>query len=169
MTNRSKMIAVTLLMLGTVIAIAQNTGGYKILNGNVYYNNVILHEADPNTIRDLGYGYAKDNENVWLEGKLLPLVDARSFRLKNAPTPPPPPQSAAVVPSQSAGAGIGNVISSILGVTVGRNPVNGPAQNPVNGPAHGPDHGPGHNPVPAPRHDHIQQEIGYEVIGTKVY
>ena len=145
MRNLSKMIAVTVLMLGTVIAIAQNTGGYKILNGNVYYNNVILHEADPNTIQDLGYGYAKDNENVWLEGKLLPLVDARSFRLKNDSTPPPPPQSAAVVPSQSAGAGIGNVISSILGVAVGR------------------------NPVPAPGHDHIQQEIGYEVIGTKVY
>lgn len=169
MRNLSKMIAVTVLMLGTVIAVAQNTGGYKILNGNVYYNNVILHEADPNTIQDLGYGYAKDNENVWLEGKLLPLVDARSFRLKNDPTPPPPPHSAAVVPSQSAGAGIGNVISSILGVAVGRNPVNGPAHGPVHGPAHGPAHGPGHNHVPAPGHDHIQQEIGYEVIGTKVY
>ena len=47
------MIAFTVLMLGTVIAVAQNTGGYKILNGNVYYNNVILHEADPNTIQDL--------------------------------------------------------------------------------------------------------------------
>ena len=81
-------------MSTVVVAIAQDVGKYKILNGKVYYNNVILHEANPNTIQDLGYGYAKDDENVWLEGKLLPLVDPHRFWLKNDPshTDPFPPQ-----------------------------------------------------------------------------
>ena len=147
MRHLSKIVAITVLVLSAMVAIAQNASKYKILNGKVYYNNVILHEADPNTIRDLGYGYAKDKENVWLDGKLLPLVDARSFRLKNSPTPPPPPSPSN--PLQSAGSALGNVISGILGV----------------GATHKPPHHNGGNPV----HEHIQQESGYEIIGTKVY
>ncbi len=144
----SKIVAVTVLIMSTmVVAIAQDIGKYKILNGKVYYNNVILHEANPNTIQDLGYGYAKDDENVWLDGKLLPLVDARSFRLKNSPTPPPPPSASN--PLQSAGSALGDVISGILGV----------------GATHKPPHHNGGNPV----HEHIQQVRGYEIIGTKVY
>ena len=93
MKNISRFIAVAVLMLSAVTTFAQNSGGYKILNGKVYYKNVILHEADPNTIQDLGYGYAKDNENVWFEGKILPLVDPHMFRLKHTSSPsgPVPP------------------------------------------------------------------------------
>lgn len=154
MKTLSKIVAVAVLMLGTVVAFAQNDGGYSVLNGKVYYKNVILQEADPNTIQDLGYGYAKDNENVWLDGKLLPLVDARSFRLKNDPTPPPPPGKSQ--PS-SSGFGIDDILSGILGVGTGDKSDRHPAHGPVHGPVHGP--GP----------DRIQQEVGYEVIGTKVY
>lgn len=148
MRYTSKIVAITVLMLSAVVAIAQNASKYKILNGKVYYNNVILHEADPNTIQDLGYGYAKDMENVWLDGKLLPLVDARSFRLKNDPTPPPHPGQ-----PQSTGSALGDVISGLLGLGGGHNQ----GHNPANDPVHRPDHG------------HVQQERGYEIIGTKVY
>ena len=60
-----RFIAVAVLMLSAVAAFAQNPSGYRILNGKVYYNNVIMHEANPHTLQDLGYGYAKDNEYVW--------------------------------------------------------------------------------------------------------
>lgn len=142
------MMAVAVLMLSAVAVFAQNTSGYKVLNGMVYYNNVILQEADPHTIQDLGYGYAKDNENVWLEGKLLPLVDAKSFRLRHVPAPsvpsgptPPPPADQSY--------GLDDLLSDVLGVDLGRNK------------GHKPDHRPGHTNIP--------QERGYEIIGTKVY
>ena len=157
----SKTVAVAVLVMSAVAASAQNTSEYKILNGKVYYNNVILQEADPNTILDLGYGYAKDHENVWLDGKLLPLVDARTFRLKNDPTPPPPPAQTQMQPSGPRQV-IGNILSGLLG--------GGSVQPPVQTP--GP---PEHNHAHPPVHDHgpgpdlIQQEIGYEIIGTKVY
>ena len=82
----------------------QHTGSYKIMNGKVYYNNTILHEADPRTLLDMGYGFAKDNENVWYEGKLLPLVDPHRFRLKNdAPVVVPPPPHPAPAPQGEPG------------------------------------------------------------------
>ena len=151
MKNISRFIAVTVLMLSAVVAFAQNDGsGYKVLNGKVYYNNVILQDADPHTIQDLGYGYAKDLENVWLEGKLLPLVDARSFTLRtphhssapHGPTPPPPPPA-----DQSYG--LDDLLSDVFGIGQGKNP------------GHKHDHPDHHKPV--------HQERGYEVIGTKVY
>ena len=171
MRHMSRIIVVAVLVLSAVAASAQTTSKYKILNGKVYYNNVILHEADPNTIVDLGYGYAKDNENVWLDGKLLPLVDARSFRLKNDPTPPPPPppQAQSQTPAQSSRPGqvIGNILSGILGGGSVQNPGNNPVPGPELYPGQGPVHDPGHGPGPGP--EIIQQERGYEVIGTKVY
>lgn len=162
MKNKSGIVAVVVLMLGAVTAFAQSTGSYKILNGKVYYNNVILHDADPYTIRDLGYGYAKDKDNVWLEGKLLPLVDAQSFRLKNAhPSPSTPPPPSQPPHSSGSGIGLGDVISGILGVGSTHKPATNPGPNP------GP--GPGHDPGHPPTHNHIPQERGYEVLGTKVY
>ncbi len=154
MKSFSRCIAVAVLMLSAVAVFAQNPdSGYKVLNGKVYYNNVILQEADPNTIQDLGYGYAKDMENVWLDGKLLPLVDARSFRLKNTsqpsdphgPTPPPQPTDQSY--------GLDDILSDVFGV--GRKPDKGQDK-----------HGHGHHPK---QNQPIQQERGYEIIGTKVY
>ena len=162
MKNILRLIAVAVLILSAVAAFAQNQGGYKILNEKVYYNNVILHEADPHTIQDLGYGYAKDNENVWYEGKILPLVDPHVFRLKNSGPPP-----GAVPPSEgSQGFGLNDLLSAIFG--------NGASQNAGQHPGHdhGPEHhdpGPGHNPDHGPGHSNIHQERGYEIVGTKVY
>ena len=160
MKNILRLIAVAVLILSAVAAFAQNQGGYKILNEKVYYNNVILHEADPHTIQDLGYGYAKDNENVWYEGKILPLVDPHVFRLKNSGPPP-----GAGPPSEgSQGFGLNDLLSAIFG--------NGASQNAGQHPGHdhGPEHhGPGHNPGHGPGHSNIHQERGYEIVGTKVY
>jgi hypothetical protein len=146
MNKIKRMIAVAVLMLSAVAAFAQSQGGYQILNGKVYYNNVILHEADPHTLQDLGYGYAKDHEHVWYEGKELPLVDPRAFRLKHS-APVPPPHGG----SESQGFGVDDLLSIILG--------NGSNQNG----GHHPGHGQG------PDHGNMHQERGYEIVGTKVY
>lgn len=167
MKNISRLIAVAVLMLSAVAAFAQNQGGYKILNGKVYYNNIILHEADPRTMQDLGYGYAKDNAHVWYEGKELPLVDPQTFRLKNSPQPP------GSVPPQHDGSGSqGFGLDDLLGIIFG----NGSSQNGGQNPGHtpGPDHhDPGYAPGPGngqgPGHGSMQQDRGYEIIGTKVY
>ena len=153
MNKIKRMIAVAVLMLSAVAVIAQNPSGYRILNGKVYYNNVIMHEADPHTLQDLGYGYAKDNEYVWYEGKVLPLVDPMSFRLKHE-TPhagPVPPQHG------SQDFGLDDLLSLILG--------NGSSPDSGYNPA--PDHG--HYPGHGPGHGHMYQERGYEIIGNKVY
>ena len=149
MKNILRSIAVAVLMMSAVAAFAQTSGGYKILNGKVYYNNIILQDADPHTIQNLGYGYAKDNEYVWYEGKILPLVDPYMFRLKNDPHPevPAPPQQG------SQGFGVDDLLSIFFG--------GGSSQ----ATGHAPEHGPGHGPD----HSNIQQERGYEVIGNKVY
>lgn len=148
-----RFIAVAVLMLSAVAAFAQNPSGYRILNGKVYYNNVIMHEADPQTLLDLGYGYAKDNEYVWFEGRILPLVDPMTFRLKHE-TPhagPVPPHHG------SQDFGLDDLLSLILG--------NGSSPDSGYNPA--PDHG--HYPGHGPGHGHMYQERGYEIIGNKVY
>ena len=166
MKTTRKIIAVAVLVLSAVTVFAQNTGGYRVLNGKVYYNNNILQEADPNTILDLGYGYAKDCENVWLEGKLLPLVDARSFRLKNSPPPPPPP-----LQQQEPSYGLGNLLSDVLGAALGRDMDNKPGNQHVPHSGHQPvpHPGPGHHSGHDHGHTNIYQEIGYEIVEMKVY
>ena len=72
MNRIKRMIAVAVLLLSAVAAFAQSPtsrpappsqqGSYRIMGDKVYYNNIIMHEADPRTIQDLGYGYAKDDE-----------------------------------------------------------------------------------------------------------
>ena len=92
MKNILRIVTVAVLMLSAVAVSAQRPklvrqnphDRYEVRSGKVYYGNMVLPEADPNTLNDLGFGYAKDSRNVWWEGRLLPHVDARSFRL-NAP------------------------------------------------------------------------------------
>ena len=161
MKNISRLIAVAVLMLSAVAAFAQNSGGYRVLNGKVYYKNIIMQEADPHTIRDLGYGYAKDNEYVWYEGKVLPLVDPHTFRLKNSAPPagPVPPQHG------SDDFGLDDLLSILFGTGSNQNsgqyPDHTPGYNQEPGqiPGHGPDHG----------HGNMHQDRGYEIVGTKVY
>ena len=178
MKNTLKTLAVAVFMMSAVAAFAQTSGGYKILNGKVYYNNVILHDADPQTIQDLGYGYAKDNENVWYEGKLLPLVDPHRFWLKNDPshTDPFPPQQVPAPAPQQPGSQtqvLDGLLTVIFGNGLGQNGGQAPGYNP--GPDHnpGPEVGPGHGPGgpggPGHGHSNIHQERGYEIVADKVY
>lgn len=160
------MIAVAVLLLSAVAVFAQSptsrpappssqyAGSYRIMGGKVYYNNIIMHEADPRTIQDLGYGYAKDDEYVWFEGRILPLVDPHSFRLKHTAPPdgPVPPQHG------SQDFGLDDLFSLLFG--------NGSNHN--SGQAPGYDHGHGYNPG-GYGPGHMQPERGYEIVGTKVY
>lgn len=77
-----RLIAVAVFSMSAATAFAQS--GYQMRGDHIYYGNIILHDADPYTFMDLGYGYAKDRDNVWWEGRILPMVDARTFSLKNA-------------------------------------------------------------------------------------
>ena len=115
MKNIFKTLAVAVLMLSAVAVFAQSptsrpvpqpkkhttATGYEVRGNKVYYGRVELREADYRTFEALGHGYAKDRNNVWWQGSVLPYVDARSFRLvtqtgKPGPAPgygpvPPPP------------------------------------------------------------------------------
>lgn len=77
-----RLIAVAVFSMSAATAFAQS--GYQMRGDHIYYGNIILHDADLYTFMDLGYGYAKDRNNVWWEGRILPMVDARTFSLKNA-------------------------------------------------------------------------------------
>ena len=164
------MIAVAVLLLSAVAVFAQSPtsrpappsqqGSYRIMGGKVYYNNIIMHEADPRTIQDLGYGYAKDGEYVWFEGKILPLVDPYTFRLKHTAPPagPVPPQHG------SQDFGLDDLLSIIFGT--GSNQDHGQDQGYNPPPGHGNNPG-GHKPDHY--HGNMHQDRGYEIVGTKVY
>lgn len=94
MKNILKTFAVAVLMLSAVAAFAQSpvsrqappvkhsdAQGYEVRGSKVYYGRTELRDADYRTFMDLGQGYAKDRDNVWWNGTLLPYVDAASFRL----------------------------------------------------------------------------------------
>ena len=100
MRNIIKTLAVAALMMSAVAAFAQMPGAgqkpgsnqrpsvqkvsssdYTVRGTKVYYGRVELRDADYRTFVDLGHGYAKDNDNVWWNGAVLPYVDATSFRL----------------------------------------------------------------------------------------
>lgn len=90
MKNISRFIAVAVLMLSAVAAFAQGYGRYEVRWGKVYYGNVELRDADPRTIQDLGYGYAKDGGHVYWNGQVLPYVDPVYFRLNDRYADRPP-------------------------------------------------------------------------------
>lgn len=87
-----RILAVAALMLSAVSAFAQSYGRYEIRWGKVYYGNVELREADPYSIQDLGYGYAKDRRYVYWDGQVLPYVDPVTFRLNDRYSDRPPMQ-----------------------------------------------------------------------------
>ena len=55
---------------------------YRIDRGRVYFERESMPYADARTFVDLGCGYAKDCDNVYLDGRVLEYVDPSSFRLK---------------------------------------------------------------------------------------
>ena len=60
---------------------------YKVDRGRVYFEREPIPHADARTFVDLGYGYAKDCENVYLEGRVLEYVDPATFHLKGHSKP----------------------------------------------------------------------------------
>lgn len=56
---------------------------YKVDRGRVYFGRESIPYADARTFVDLGQGYAKDCENVYLDGRVLECVDPATFRLKS--------------------------------------------------------------------------------------
>ena len=133
MKNVSRWIAVAVLMMSAVAAFAQTpvrreppkgqdpAPRYEVRSGRVFYGNVVVQDADIRSFVDLGYGYAKDKGKVWWEGRLLPYVDAMSFRLNV---------------HQGPGNGPG------VGPGTPGGPGNGPGYGPGNGPG-GPGYGQG--------------------------
>ena len=56
---------------------------YEVDRGRVYFERKPIPYADARTFVDLGCGYAKDCENVYLDGRVLEYVDPATFRLKS--------------------------------------------------------------------------------------
>lgn len=81
MKNFVKTIAVAVLMLCAAAASAQNYGRYEVRRDRVYFNGVELRQAEARWFNDLGYGYAKDRNHVYLNGQILPYVDPSSFKV----------------------------------------------------------------------------------------
>ena len=155
MKSFSRLIAVAVLMMSAVAVFAQTpvrrepprgqnpVERYEVRGGRVFYGNIVLQNVDTRTFTDLGHGYAKDNDNVWWEGRMLPYVDAKSFRLNVQPGPGGP--GAPGGPGHNPGVGPGN----------------GPGHGPGNGPGNGPGHGPGN--------DRPESYGKYSVKGSTVY
>lgn len=55
---------------------------YKIDRNKVFFDREPIPHADARTFEDLGFGYAKDRDNVYLDGRELEFVDPATFRLK---------------------------------------------------------------------------------------
>ena len=55
---------------------------YEIDHGRVYFSNELVVHADARNFVDLGCGYAKDQQNVYMNGRVLENVDPSTFRLK---------------------------------------------------------------------------------------
>ena len=103
MKNIFKTLAVAVLMLSAAAAFAQNpvtrpaphsqhttASSYEVRGNKVYYGRVELCDADSRSFEDLGHGYAKDKNNVWWQGSVLPFVDVKYFRLTTSTSKPGP-------------------------------------------------------------------------------
>lgn len=55
---------------------------YQVDRNRVFFDREPMPYADARTFVDLGYGYAKDRDNVYLDGRILEFVDPATFRLK---------------------------------------------------------------------------------------
>ena len=79
-------LAVFILFFSSIVAKAQlGRDDYSIYGDVVSYRGIPIEAADPITFVVLGYGYAKDYYNVYIDGQILRYVDPASFRLKVPP------------------------------------------------------------------------------------
>ena len=77
-----KSLLVIVMMGWTMTSHAQR---YEIDRGRVFFGEDIVMYADVRSFVDLGSGYAKDRNNVYMNGRVLENVDPSSFRLKQRP------------------------------------------------------------------------------------
>lgn len=76
--------AALLLQMSFVSSYAQEFPDYSVSGNRVYYGDERMDFADARTFTALGFGYAKDRDNVYYEGLILDHVDPYSFRLKDS-------------------------------------------------------------------------------------
>lgn len=73
----------TLLLLLSAIqySYAQRRFSYEMFEGRVFFDQREVIYADYETFVDLGYGYAKDCNHVYMNGRILPYVDPYTFNV----------------------------------------------------------------------------------------
>ena len=74
-----KSLLVVTMMGWTLMSNAQR---YEIDHGRVFFGDEVMMQADARSFVDLGSGYAKDQMNVYMYGRVLENVDPSTFRLK---------------------------------------------------------------------------------------
>lgn len=79
----TKVLMVMVLLSAAMTMSAQRYNAtYEVKGNKVMYAGQLVREADASSFQILGYGYAKDRYNVYLNGDVLNFVDPQSFRLK---------------------------------------------------------------------------------------
>ena len=68
-------------LLGCTVSVYAQS--YEVDRGRVFFERKPIPYADARTFVDLGCGYAKDCETVYLDGRVLEYVDPATFRLKS--------------------------------------------------------------------------------------
>lgn len=78
---KEKLLCMVLSVVMSACAYAQDgrNGGYERRGGVVTYYGKALAGADASSFRDLGFGYAKDKNHVWMDGRILEYVDPTTF------------------------------------------------------------------------------------------
>ena len=81
---RQKVILQKSFLLAAMIgwAMIGHAQRYEKDHGRVYFGQELVMHADAQSFVDLGCGYAKDRNNVYMNGRVLENVDPSSFRLK---------------------------------------------------------------------------------------
>ncbi len=80
---RNMMLAATMLLSLTTTMAQKYQSTYTVRGNRALYDGREMPQADVPTFQILGYGYAKDRFNVYLDGQVLRYVDPQTFRLFN--------------------------------------------------------------------------------------
>lgn len=78
------LFAAALLVVSAAAASSQSYGNYTIRHDGIFYQGRLISVADPATFRDLGFGYAKDRQYVYMYGQVLPYVEPASFKVSGS-------------------------------------------------------------------------------------
>ena len=88
-TVRKVMMAATMfLSFATTMSAQVYQSLYAVRGSKALYDGKEIRQADVHTFQILGYGYAKDRYNVYLDGQVLRFVDPQTFRLHGNPNQP---------------------------------------------------------------------------------